>query len=662
MKHGTTYLLVCIFWLAPGMRAQAQLPQEPQAVDAYYEQILSRAQGDTGAIVGLIRNAIDVQDRYLDSSILLFYDAIQKSLAIHYYDGAIWGMIRLAEAYRQRDMYERSLSVFRKALTTARDNPAGSARIPIIYSGMCATYFQMGQLDMAAYMLYRGIGELYHTRSYPAAIYTYNNAGSFWMKLGQKDIALTYLEQAAFLARQKKDTVTLASVYSNLGGIYFYSHPDTAAYYFSLAAHLAKGRRTATHITALSNLSQLAIEKCQPELALHYVKEAETLSQQVHGRNFLDLHFVLGMAYLSMKAYKKAEEHLVFAAEKSAAVNKQDRVEHIPYMLSRVYAETGRYRQAYEQLHFVYMVQDSLFGKEKSTIIHQLEVKHRTAEKDKELAQKQLQIVQQQNRIKEKNLWIGGISLGVILLAGCSTALYRGYRHKQRAQARYIHILQQEQEITRLKAMMQGEEKERRRIARELHDGIGGLLSASKMNFNLLPSAVAQHPPNFHNGIRLLDEAYDQLRKTAHNLQPETLLKEGLARAAQHYCDLIGKGLPVRIICTVFGDIPRMDPEAELSLYRIIQELINNTVKHARASLITVQLDVHESQLHIAVEDDGTGIPAGNMEQATGLGLKNLSARVAMLGGTFEIDSKQDTGTAFYLEFSIYQLTKKVSV
>lgn len=225
--------------------------------------------------------------------------------------------------------------------------------------------------------------------------------------------------------------------------------------------------------------------------------------------------------------------------------------------------------------------------------------------------------------------------------------------HKQRLQQERIDNLQQKMEIERLNATIDGEEKERTRIARELHDGIGALLTGAKMNFEMVKkNSQYEHHPDFIEGLKLLEETASGLRETAHNIMPEILMQEGLSDAVKSFCErMTGKGGTV-ISFQTLGTTGKLDAAFNLPVYRIVQELIHNIRKHAGAATALVQMNFHEDGgLDITIEDDGVGVETARLKNSNGMGLKNINERVKQLGGRIDINSIIGKGTSVYLEF-----------
>ncbi|MEO5891167.1 MAG: ATP-binding protein [Ferruginibacter sp.] len=173
------------------------------------------------------------------------------------------------------------------------------------------------------------------------------------------------------------------------------------------------------------------------------------------------------------------------------------------------------------------------------------------------------------------------------------------------------------------------------------------------MNFELArKNNNYEHNDDFADGIKLLEETSAGLRETAHNIMPEILLQEGLAHAIKAFCErMTGKGGTV-ISFQTLGTHKKMNAGFDLPLYRIIQELIHNIRKHAKAQTALVQMNFQDDGgLDITVEDDGIGIPAEKLISSTGMGLKNIKERTKQMGGKLDIKSFPGKGTSIYLEF-----------
>ncbi|HVX00916.1 MAG TPA: ATP-binding protein, partial [Candidatus Babeliaceae bacterium] len=412
-----------------------------------------------------------------------------------------------------------------------------------------------------------------------------------------------------------------------------------------------------------------------PAKAIVYYKKAISLlngKKNSPGHLHLISYYSLATAYYKTNDLANAKKILYPLVKRAQALSIDNELGKGFALLGNITLREGRYQEAAKWFNLYISNEGQILNKQNAEIINKLELKYRISEKDKEIAQKQLLLSKQEIELKNKDIWIGGVFAGVILLSMLALSFYRHNKHKQRIQAKEIQILKQEKEITKqeqqielLKATMSGEEKERARLARELHDGIVGQLSAVKLNLSLIQKRynVLIAAPDFQETISDLDEAAKDLRKTTHNLMPDLLLYNGLAGAADTYCEQISKTSTLQVYFHLSGYMPTLDPDFELSIYRIIQELVNNIVKHARATHALVQISFYEPSLLITIEDNGIGINKEEIAGKTGgIGLINVKDRTAALKGNFEISIGKDGGTVVNLEFDINYIKKQVVV
>jgi two-component system, NarL family, sensor kinase len=194
-------------------------------------------------------------------------------------------------------------------------------------------------------------------------------------------------------------------------------------------------------------------------------------------------------------------------------------------------------------------------------------------------------------------------------------------------------------------------ETERSRLAKDLHDGMGGLLSGIKLTLNSVADTVPErNTVLFTKANNQLDTAIREMRRVAHNMMPEALLKFGLGEAIQDYCDGINETNVVRMKYTQIGSLQMLDQSTEIVLYRIIQELTNNALKHAAPKNIFIQITKHAKGFTITVEDDGKGFDSKTQPEGKGTGLKNVRSRIEYLKGSIVTDSEQGKGTSIIIE------------
>ncbi len=454
------------------------------------------------------------------------------------------------------------------------------------------------------------------------------------------------------------DSDMLMNIYFYEGGYYNnIGQNDSARYYCHRNLELATLLKSNHSIRAgtLLNIGLTYLEdKRTGEAIAYFQKGIAEIPETVRSssRQLIFSNIFLGEAYCQQKEYAKAIATTLPALRQAQVMHIAHITDHAYKTLADAYLALGDYKRSADYLKQYSVVRDSLMKAEKLELVYNVEMKYRIADKNKELAQKELAILSRESRIRAKNFLIAGISAASVLLLLVSVLLYRNNRHKQTLQAEKIRNLRQEMEISSLQAMIAGEEKERSRIARELHDGLGGLLGIIRTRVS---SIFRKHPHPDLNGdftevLKWLEDASTDLRKTAHNLMPEILLQEGLVKASSLFCERVRKGHTLALQFETWGEIRRLPTGIELAVYRIIQELVHNILKHAKATQSVVQIVFHDNQLCITVEDDGSGIPAGHSE---GVGLRSIRERVHSMNGQVDIASSPGKGTSIYIEIAI---------
>lgn len=214
------------------------------------------------------------------------------------------------------------------------------------------------------------------------------------------------------------------------------------------------------------------------------------------------------------------------------------------------------------------------------------------------------------------------------------------------------------QHTVRAHAILDAEDKERKRIGLELHDGLGQLISIAKLNLSGLQEELTltdeTHKKLLRNTLSVLDEAFKEVRSISHNLAAGALQQQDLSSALRHLLDTFSQTDRYEVNFETVGfsqeKLPHM---VEKVIYRVVQESLNNILKHAHASIISVQLIRHEHELTLMIEDNGTGFDQFNLPETEGIGLKNIRSRIEYLNGTFHIDSVFKRGTILTVEIPL---------
>ncbi len=416
---------------------------------------------------------------------------------------------------------------------------------------------------------------------------------------------------------------------------------DSSIYYNNKAAELAKQLPVEgeLHFMVAMSGAELQAKKDNYVAAEALADEAVRLANKLNDARMQGaaLYIRAGMAYTA-KNYTTALKYFLLAKELHENAGNFNQWLDLQKDIANTYEEMGDFKNAYAYQQTYYNVNDSLFSENSAKQINELNVQLQTAEKEKQISEQQLLLAKKNNR-----LWLLGIGLAAAALA--ILLLFFLYAQRKKTHEQTLLTLKREQDLSLLKALMTGEEKERNRLARELHDGLGGILAAAQMQVSQLE--VPQQTDK-EKAAGLIQQAASETRRIAHNLLPETLLRYGLNEALKEYCRSISESKLMQLDYESVGMEERLAQTTELSIYRIIQELINNSIKHAGATETFIQLHRHNHMLTITVEDNGKGFSP--KETGNGIGLSNIQSRVSFLNGKMDIRSEQQKGTSVYIE------------
>jgi two-component system, NarL family, sensor kinase len=365
----------------------------------------------------------------------------------------------------------------------------------------------------------------------------------------------------------------------------------------------------------------------------------------------------IGYDYKQIGDYDSALVYLKKATALATSLGLDQVVHYSISNLAEVEEKRGNYKAAYRYLTEFVVVNDSLQARNNRSQVYELETKYQTARKELQIKQLEADKALQQLSISRKNI------LNYILIGSGVTMLiisflfYRNYKQKQKLQQQRITELETEKQLAATAAVLKGEEQERTRLARDLHDGLGGMLSGIKYSFNMMKGNLIMTPENqqaFGRSMDMLDSSIMEMRRVAHNMMPEALVRFGLDVALKDYCNDINTSGALQVRYQSIGlENEIIDQTIAITIYRIIQELISNTLKHAMAATAIVQVTKTDRHFSVTVEDDGRGFDPVAIKQSKSIGWANIQHRINFLKGKLDIDSAPGKGTSVHIEFDI---------
>ncbi len=363
----------------------------------------------------------------------------------------------------------------------------------------------------------------------------------------------------------------------------------------------------------------------------------------------------LGRAYFIAGNTIMAEKYLLEGLKTSRENNYLSQQQMALHSLAGLYASTGNYEKAWQSSNNLVKLKDSLAIKINANRRLLLDARFETSKKENLISQLEADKKIQELTIKQKNtlnyILIGSAAALFVL----SLLIYLAYKQKQKLQQQRIIELETEKKLTATEAVLKGEEQERTRLAKDLHDGLGGMLSGIKYSLNNIKGNLILTPGDalsFERSIDMLNSSMQEMRRVAHNLMPEALVKFGLDTALKDFCNNINNSGALQVTYQSIGfENANVPQTTAITIYRIVQELVNNTIKHASASNAIVQLSKADNIISLTVEDDGKGFDASTLKSATGIGWINIQNRIDFLKGRLDVSSQPGKGTSVLVEF-----------
>ncbi|PRY86257.1 tetratricopeptide repeat-containing sensor histidine kinase [Mongoliibacter ruber] len=317
----------------------------------------------------------------------------------------------------------------------------------------------------------------------------------------------------------------------------------------------------------------------------------------------------------------------------------------------KIYNAIGNYPEAINSLVKLIDIKDSLFEADRVKVAKDLETKYRTALKDREIIEKETELKANQARFN----WIIFFVLLLVVIIGLLIVIH--FLNQNRFQKKQ-ELLEKEKEIqireAAIRAALSSQEEEKKRFAKDLHDGFGQLITALRLNISGLndDKNLEEKMALFEHSENILGEMHKEIRQIAFDMMPETLVQHGLMPALREFAQRLNSSKKVMVGVQSFDFDGRLIEIQEISLYRIIQEWCNNILKYSGADRIDIQLVNDEDELRLTIEDNGKGFDAVLLEESKGHGWKNINSRVKLIKGALEVDSNPSAkGTTLILAF-----------
>jgi signal transduction histidine kinase len=557
-----------------------------------------------------------------------------------------------------------------QALLTEAKELAGKHRlfqdVHRINSAILNIFFYNGDFPEAMKLATEGLAMAEAQKNERLISHYTNLIGFVYLRQDDFTNAKIYYDRYVSFSKQNSDSIRLADALNNLGELFCASKLFDSAVSYHLKAlkiyqvlYTQKPRPMYFNPDRMAftffRLSWATIQLNQQEVASEFVHKGFQYVEK-HTPNEYDLAFynlVAGVVHRHAGELRKAHEFLLKSMSLSRSIHHREDIRDAYEQLHILHKVFGRFDSAYFYLQLYQAERDSIVNERRNAQIKKIQSEFDLAKRDQ-----QIELLRQQQRVYdlelERQRFLKNALIGLfVVLSLMAYLMYNRYQLRQRNTFHY-QLNQKQNEL--LNTIVSVQDSERKRIAQDLHDGLGSILSTAKLKLSSVDigSLSLDDLKKYKSSLELLDEAAQELRNVSHNIMPASLSRLGLPSALQNLFENISAFSGLTIDFKAYGFEERIDENTEISLYRVILELINNIVKHARANKATVQLVRHADYINVTVEDNGQGF---NFKEAihthAGMGLSNIASRLDYLKGKMDVDSAFGRGTTIVIDVPV---------
>ena len=587
-----------------------------------------------------------------EDSANFYYNLILKQQSFKTASPEIYGKSLRKKALIQADKIgdAENIDLCKKAITYFQITN-NKKEIGITHNTMANIYQVKGYFDLAIANYQKAAAIFDSIQFYNGLTICYSNIASIYSNTEQYKNSLKYNLLAYQTAVLKNDTFSEGMIAHDVSIAFTKNNLSDSAKTFAALALKYGNSIKDDFVISYAYKAFYEYYKSKNDWPNAAINAQQSLNYILQTSSKYDACFAYCNLAESALALKKNSEALVAIekAEKYAKEVTSFQLNKRVYALYKeITAAAGDFKSAFYYAQLYQQNSDSVFFEKRNNTLNELETKYQTAQKETKIAQQKVEIQQSKTR------FLVLTALMFIIVAG-SLFLYLFLKQRQKLLQNKIITIEQQKKLELTQAIIDGEEQERTRLAKELHDGIGGLMSMLKLQFtNFKKShAAIQENAEYNTALDLLNTASQDIRKISHALMPSALERLGLIDAVEQFCTSMQASADFEIDFQHYNISERLPQRFELLVYRIVQELLNNIVKYAAAKEVIIQLVKNENQFSIAIEDDGKGFDVSVIKNKDGIGLQSMQKRIELLGGKMDIDSAIGKGTSVNIELPI---------
>lgn len=581
--------------------------------------------------------------------------AVELGTKLSFNKGIAQGYNDLGILYSDKMDYKKALELYSKSMEI-RQKTGDKKGVAGLYSKIGVLHQKKGDFTKAMENQQNAL-RLYEELKYDfGTSYALNNIAILNYDIGNNVEALRYNFKSVEIKKKIGDNLGLSGSYVNIANIYFKNknYPDAISYNLKALEICRKTGDKEYISTTLNNLGSVYFKVNDMKNALKCIQESYEIRKEWDDKKGMISYLVnLSHIYLKLNQPKLNYEKLTEALKLSKEISTLPEIASLYGAFTDYYESIGDYKNALKSARSQFAYRDSLLNEDLNSKITEMNVKYETEKRQKEFSENELKLKASEFELTKEKTQRNILLISILLIIVISYVFYSRYRYRQKIVFNQEMLKQQE---IRAKAVINAEEKERTRIARELHDGLGQQLSAVKLNMSSLESVIdlrnEEQKILFHNALQIIDDSVKEVRTVSHDMMPNALIKSGLAIAVREFINKISNSDKFKIELEITGLNERLESTMETILYRVLQETINNIIKHSQATLVTIQLIRHDDELTLMIEDNGIGFDVDKVK-TDGIGLKNIITRIEYLNGKVHFDSQPKKGTTVIIEIPL---------
>lgn len=636
------------------------LPAQTPVLDSIKKAIAKHPQPDT-VKVGMMMDYVIAANNENTSELLPYINemlAISKKL--DYRKGIRWGYSSSQLYYSDRGDFANSMRYADSAFALLEKDTGTQAKVSLafLHNNVGGDYLKMGDYEQAISHLTKA-AEMLEKHQPRNVASVYSTLSEVYEKLQQPDKALAYDEKAIAAAKKSGNKSSIAKRYVNYAGRFINAKDfnRAEAVLNRVQPLVLELKESFLFVFYYQNRGYVAQSKKRYDEAIANFRKAYGYAL-ANDDKYQQLSVLNPLAETLLEAGRLSEAKTVTDSLLAQSLRYQMRFGqlHAYTNLARLSMAGGDYKSATAYLTKKIELADSISSTETKEKVAMLETRFRVQQKDNEIkllqGEKEVQRLSLYQKDLFNNISVGGLAAMLVI----SVLTYRNYRHRQKIQQQRIVELETEKQLAATEAVLKGEEQERTRLAKDLHDGLGGMLSGIKYSFSNMKGNLVMTPENaqaFERSMDMLDSSIQEMRRVAHNMMPEALVKFGLDTAVQDFCNDVNQSGALKITYQSIGlDGVELEQTKAITIYRIVQELLNNTMKHAGAKEALVQVSRNNGVITITVEDDGKGFDPAVLNQSKGIGWCNIQSRIEFLKGKWDVHSQPGLGTSVNIELA----------